>query len=172
VQFTVRLPRWVATTIAIVVASVAVAIVLPAVANSDSKIVVCIDPTTFNLTVASTCTGQTLSWNQQGLAGAAGTTGATGPAGPAGPVARLGKSKPSLVAKLETAMDIQAQTLRDVTGDVHASVVATSKLQPASDPTVKALEDAVNVQGLAMVRLINVMKALNKAQGQLLQGIE
>ena len=38
-QFTVRLPRWVATTIAIVVASVVVATVLPAVANSDTTIV-------------------------------------------------------------------------------------------------------------------------------------
>jgi hypothetical protein len=172
VQFTVRLPRWVATTIAIVVASVAVATVLPAVANSDSTIVVCIDPTTKNLTVDPTCTGQVISWAQQGIAGTAGAAGATGPAGPAGPTAHLAKSKPSLVAKLETTLDVQAQTLRDVNGDVHASVVATSKLQPVSDPTVSALEDAVNVQGLAIVRLINVMKALNKAQGQLLQGIE
>jgi hypothetical protein len=172
VQFTVRLPRWVATTIAIVVASVAVATVLPAVANSDSSIVVCIDPATLNLTVSGACTGQTLSWAQQGIAGAQGAPGATGPTGPAGPTARLAKTKPSLVANLETALDVQSQTLHDVNGDVHASVVAASKLQPGSDPTVNALEDAVNVQGLAIVRLINVMKALTKAQGQLLQGIE
>ena len=171
-QFTVRLPRWVATTIAIVVASVVVATVLPAVANSDTKIVVCVDPTTLNLTVSSACTGQVLSWNQQGVAGSPGATGATGPAGPAGPLAHLSKSKPTLTANLETTLDVQAQTLRDVNGDVRASVVATSKLQPATDPTVSALETAVNVQGLAIARLINVMKALTKAQTQLLKGIE
>ena len=38
--------------------------------------------------------------------------------------------------------------------------------------TVNALETAVNVQGLAIARLINVMKALTKAQTQLLKGIE
>jgi hypothetical protein len=172
VQFTVRLPRWVATGIAIVVASLVVATVLPAVASSDTKIVVCIDPTTLNLTVNASCTGQTLSWAQAGVAGAPGATGATGPAGPAGPTAHLAKSKPSLVAKLETVLDVQAQTLRDVNGDVHASVVTASKLQPVSDPTVSSLEDAVNVQGLAIARLINVMKALTKAQDQLLQGLQ
>jgi ABC-type uncharacterized transport system auxiliary subunit len=84
----------------------------------------------------------------------------------------LAKSRPTLAANLETTLDVQAQTLRDVNGDVRASVVATSKLQPASDPTVNALETAVNVQGLAIARLINVMKALTKAQTQLLKAIE
>ena len=46
-QFTVRLPRWLATTCAIVVAAVAVAALLPATASSDTvnAITVCIDPT-------------------------------------------------------------------------------------------------------------------------------
>src|SRR5882724_312493 len=78
VQFTVRLPRFVATAFAIVVAAVAVTAVVPATAASDTSIVVCIDPTTKNLTVDPACSGSTLTWNQQGVAGTNGATGAIG----------------------------------------------------------------------------------------------
>ena len=93
-QFTVRLPRWVATTVAIVVASVVVAAVLPAVANSDTKIVVCIDPTTLNLTVNSACTGQDAELEPAGRRRVGRRHRSNRPGGPAGPVAHLAKSSP------------------------------------------------------------------------------
>jgi hypothetical protein len=175
VQFTVRLPRFVATAFAIVVAAVAVTAVLPATAASDTSIVVCIDPTTMNLTIDPTCTGSRLTWNQQGVAGANGAAGATGPAGPAGPqgpAVRLNKSKPALAARIEAALEIQDATISNVNHDLHASLATTSKLAPSTDPTVQALQTAVNVQGSAIARLVNVLRALTKAQRQLLQGLE
>jgi hypothetical protein len=175
VQFTVRLPRFVATAFAIVVAAVAVTAVLPASAASDTSIVVCIDPATKNLTVDPACSGSTLTWNQQGVAGTNGATGATGPAGPAGPqgpAVHLNKSKPALAARIEVALEIQDATISNVNHDLHASLATTSKLAPSTDPTVQALQTAVNVQGSAIARLVNVLRALTKAQRQLLQGLE
>jgi hypothetical protein len=172
VQFTVRLPRFVATAFAIVVAAVAVTAVVPATAASDTSIVVCIDPTTKNLTVDPACSGSTLTWNQQGVAGTTGATGPAGPAGPQGPAVHLNKSKPVLAARIEAALEIQDATISNVNHDLHASLTTTSKLAPATDPTVQALQTAVNVQGSALARLVNVLRALTKAQRQLLQGLE
>jgi len=175
VQFTVRLPRVVATALAIVVAAVAVAALLPATASSDSSIVVCVDPTSHDLTVDPACTGSTLSWNQQGAAGTNGAAGAIGPAGPAGPqgpAVHLGKSKPALAARIEVALEVQSATITNVNHDVRASLATTTKLLPSSDSTVLALQSAVNVQGSAIARLVNVLRALTKAQSQLLQGLE
>lgn len=171
-QFTVRLPRFVATAFAIVVAAVAVTAVVPATAASDTSIVVCIDPTTKNLTVDPACSGSTLTWNQQGVAGTTGATGPAGPAGPQGPAVHLNKSKPVLAARIEAALEIQDATISNVNHDLHASLATTSKLAPATDPTVQALQTAVNVQGSALARLVNVLRALTKAQRQLLQGLE
>jgi hypothetical protein len=175
VQFTVRLPRFVATAFAIIVAAVAFTAVVPATAASDTSIVVCIDPMTKNLTVDPACSGSTLTWNQQGVAGTNGATGATGPAGPAGPqgpAVHLNKSKPVLAARIEAALEIQDATISNVNHDLHASLATTSKLAPATDPTVQALQTAVNVQGSSIARLVNVLRALTKAQRQLLQGLE
>jgi hypothetical protein len=160
------------------VAAVAVAALLPATASSDTQIVVCVDPTTMNLTVAASCTGSTLSWNQQGAAGkdgAAGAAGATGPAGPAGapgPAVHLAKSKPALAAKIESALEIQTTTISDVNHDLRASLAGTNALLPSADPTVAALQAGVKVQGTSIARLVNVLRALTKAQTQLLQGLE
>jgi hypothetical protein len=175
VQFTVRLPRFVATAFAIVVVVVAVTAVLPATAASDTSIVVCIDPATKNLTIDPACAGSTLTWNQQGVAGTNGATGATGPTGPAGPqgpTMHLNKSKPALAARIEAALEIQDSTISNVNHDLHASLATTSKLAPSTDPTVLTLQTAVNVQGSAIARLVNVLRALTKAQRQLLQGLE
>jgi hypothetical protein len=178
VQFTVRLPRWLATALAIVVAAVGVATVLPATASSDSSIVVCIDPVTQDLTVKSTCTGSTLSWNQQGVAGAAGapgSAGAIGPAGPAGatgPAVHLAKSQPTLTARIEAALEVQAATITDVNHDIRGSLALSNKLLPSSDPTIAGLQAAVKVQGTSIARLVNVLRALTKAQNQLLVGLE
>lgn len=174
-QFTVRLPRFIATAFAIVVVVAAVTAVLPATAASDTSIVVCIDPATKNLTIDPACAGSTLTWNQQGVAGTNGATGATGPAGPAGPqgpAMHLNKSKPALAARIEASLEIQDSTISNVNHDLHASLATTSKLAPSTDPTVLALQTAVNVQGSAIARLVNVLRALTKAQRQLLQGLE
>ena len=171
-QFTVRLPRFAVTAFAIVVAAVAVAALLPATASSDTSIVVCIDPTTKNLTVDPACTGSALSWNQQGAAGANGATGPAGPAGPQGPAVHLSKSKPALAAKIEVALEVQSAIITDVNHTVRDSLATTSKLTPSTDPTVAALQVAVNTQGTAIGRLVNVLRALSKAQSQLLQGLE
>jgi hypothetical protein len=175
VQFTVRLPRWFATTLAIVVAAVGVAVVLPATASSDSSIVVCIDPISKNLTVDPGCTGSTLSWNQQGLAGTAGAAGATGPAGaagPAGPAVHLAKTQPTLTARVEASLEVQGATITDVNRDIRASLALSNKLLPSTDPTIAELQDAVKVQGSSLGRLVNVLRALTKAQNQLLRGLE
>jgi hypothetical protein len=175
VQFTVRLPRWVATTCAIVVAAVAVAALLPATASSDTQIVVCIDPATKDLTVAATCTGSTLSWNQAGVAGTNGAAGATGPAGPAGaagPATHLARSKPALTARIESALEVQSAAITGVNRDLRASLATTSALLPSSDPTIAALQAGLGVQGSSIARLVNVLRALTKAQTQLLQGLE
>jgi hypothetical protein len=175
VQFTVRLPRWLVTTCAIVVAAVGVATVLPATASSDSSIVVCIDPITKNLTVDPACTGSTLTWNQQGVAGAAGAAGATGPTGPqgpAGPAVHLGTSRPTLTANIEAALQVQSATITDVNRNVRASLALTNALLPSTDPTILGLQGAVKVQGTSIGRLVNVLRALVKAQNQLLHGLE
>jgi hypothetical protein len=179
VQFTVRLPRWLATTLAIVIASVAVAALLPAIAASDSPIIkVCIDPASNDLTVNPTCTGSTISWNQQGVAGtngaagATGATGATGPAGAPGPALHLAKSKPGLEAKIEAALAVQSATLTDINHDLRTSAAITTKLTPSSDPTLAAVQTGLNVQAAQLARIVNVLRSLTKAQGLLLQGIE
>jgi hypothetical protein len=175
VQFTVRLPRWLATTLAIIVAAAGVAVVLPATASSDSSIVVCIDPATKNLTVDPACTGSTLTWNQQGVAGAAGAAGASGPAGPigpAGPAVHLAKTQPTLAARIEASLELQSATITDVNRDIRASVALSNKLLPSTDPTIAELQDAVKVQGSSIGRLVNVLRALTKAQNQLLRGLE
>jgi hypothetical protein len=175
VQFTVRLPRFAVTAVAIIVAAVAVAAMLPATASSDTQIVVCVDPTTMNLTLDASCTGSHLSWNQQGVAGAAGAAGATGaagPAGPQGPAVHLARSKPALTARIEAALEVQSATISDVNHAVRDSLATTAKLTPSADPTVAVLQVAVNAQGTALARLINVLRALSKAQSQLLQGLE
>ena len=174
-QFTVRLPRWLVTGLAIVVAAVGVATVLPATASSDSSIVVCIDPTTKDLTVDPTCTGSTLSWNQQGVAGAPGLAGATGPAGPmgaSGPTVHLATSQPTLTAKIEAALEVQTTTITDVNHDIRASLALSKGAVPSTDPTIAGLQTAVAVQGTSIARLVNVLRALAKAQGQLLHGLE
>jgi hypothetical protein len=84
----------------------------------------------------------------------------------------LARSKPALTARIEAALEIQSATITAVNRDVRASLASTSKLAPSSDSTVAALQTAVNVQGASIARLINVVRALTKAQGQLLQGLE
>jgi hypothetical protein len=172
VQFTVRVPRWSAIALAIVVASVAVAAILPASAIGGSQIVVCID-TSGNLTVSPTCTtGQTLTWDQAGVAGAAGVTGPAGATGPAGPATHLLKSKPLIAAKIEATIDVQTATLKDVNANVRAALATTAKLRPSLDPTTAAIQAEVNVQGASITRLINVLRGLAQAQKLLLQGVE
>jgi hypothetical protein len=183
VQFTVRLPRWLATTCAIVVAAVAVAALLPATASSDSSITVCVNSTNGNLTSdLTTCDpANRITWNQSGAAGAtgaagpagpAGATGAAGAAGTPGPATHLAKSKPSLTARLETSIAVQAATLTDINHDMRASLATTTNLAPSTDPTIATLQTAVNVQGTSITRLVNVLRSLSKAQSQLLQGLE
>jgi hypothetical protein len=176
VQFTVRLPRWLATTFAIVVASVAVAALLPAIAVSDSPIIkVCIDPTSMALNINPACTGTTISWNQQGVAGPTGATGATGATGPAGapaPAFHLAKAKPTLEAKIEASLAVQSATLTDINHDLRDSLAITSKLAPSTDPTLAAVQTGLNVQGAEIARLVNVLRGLTKAQGLMLQGIQ
>jgi hypothetical protein len=177
VQFTVRLPRVVATTCAIVVAAVAVAAFLPATASSDAQLVVCIDPAT-KAVIAADCGGTVVSLNQQGVAGkdgaagAIGATGPVGPAGPAGPAIHLGKAKPALTARIEAALEIQSAAITGVNRDLRASLAVTNALAPSADPTIAALQSGVRVQGASVARLVNVLRALTKAQTQLLQGLE
>jgi hypothetical protein len=178
VQLTVRLPRWLVTALAIVVAAVGVATVLPATAESDSSIVVCIDPVTKDLTVDPTCTGSTLTWSQQGVAGAAGpagAAGATGPAGPkgdTGPPVRLATSHPTLTARLEASLEVESTTITDVNHDLRASLALSNAVLPSTDPTIAGLQNAVKVQGTSIGRLLNVLRDLAKTQGQLLRGLE
>jgi hypothetical protein len=175
VQFTVRLPRWSAIALAIVIGSLAVSVLLPAVASGGSAIVVCID-TDGSLTVSPSCTtGQTLTWNQTGVAGTngvAGATGATGPEGPIGPATHLLKTKPQLAAKIEATIDVQTATLKDVNGNIRDAYATTAKLRPSLDPTTAAIQAEVNVQAASITRLINVMRGLAHAQTLLLQGIQ
>jgi hypothetical protein len=176
VQFTVRLSRLGATVLAMV-AAVAVLVVLPASASSDATISVCVNPATLDLTLAQ-CNGQVLTWNQTGIAGAAGTVGATGatgpagPAGPAGPVMHLSKTHPALAAQIQASLAVQASVLTDINDDVRTGLATTKRLPPSTDPTVKALQAQVAVQGAAINRLVNVLRALSKAQAQLVQGLQ
>jgi hypothetical protein len=173
VQFTVRLSRLGATVLA-TVAAVAVLVALPASASSDATISVCVDPTTLVLSL-SQCGGQVLTWNQTGVAGAAGTVGATGPAGPAGPAGlatHLSKSHPALAAQIQTSLVVQASVLTDVNDAVRQGLATTKKLTPSTDPTVLALQTQLAVQGAAINRLVNVLRALSKAQTQLIQGLQ
>jgi hypothetical protein len=179
VQFTVRLPRVVATSFAIVVAAVAVAAWLPANAESQGAIIkVCVDPTTQDLTLAASCTGQTITWNQDGAPGANGANGATGatgpagPVGPAGPPVHLAKTRPALTAKLEAAIEVQQSTITDVNRQMRASLATVLKLPPSTDPTTAAVQAAVNVHGTSIARLVNVLRALARAQDHLLLGLE
>jgi hypothetical protein len=183
VQFTVRLPRWLATTCAIVVAAVAVAALLPATASSDSAIIVCVDHMTGVLSAdVSACpAADKLTLSQTGPTGATGATGPAGPAGATGPAGAAGapgaathlaKSRPSLTARLETSLAVQAATLTDINHDMRASLATTKKLAPSTDPTTATLQNAVNVQGTSIARLVNVLRSLSKAQAQLLQGLE
>lgn len=182
-QFTVRLPRWLATTCAIVVATVAVAALLPATASSDSSIVVCVNPATGVLSAeVSSCapadkltlsqSGPTGATGAAGPAGPAGATGAAGAAGTPGPATHLARSKPSLTARLETSLAVQAATLTDINHDMRASLATTTTLAPSTDPTIATLQTAVNVQGTSIARLVNVLRSLSKAQAQLVQGLE
>jgi hypothetical protein len=179
VQLTVRVPRVVATSVAIVVAFAAVAVMLPATAVSDTSIVVCIDPATQNLTVNPSCTGSTLSWAQAGVAGAAGATGAQGAAGAAGPAGKdgattalhLNTSRPSLVARIETTLQVQGDVLTDVNDTVRKGLATTRALAPSADPSVAALQTQVENQAVSINRLVNVLRALSKAQLQLVQGL-
>jgi hypothetical protein len=179
VQLTVRVPRFVATFIAIIVAVVAVAVVLPATASSDTSIVVCVDPTSLDLTVNPTCTGSTLSWNQTGVAGAAGATGATGPAGPAGAAGKstvaavhLNTSKPALVARIEASLLVQAGVLTDINDTTRSGLATLRALPPSADPSVASLQTQVEGQAVSINRLVNALRALSKTQTQLLQGLE
>jgi hypothetical protein len=176
VQFTVRLSR-LGATVLVTVAAIAVLVVLPASASSDATISVCVDPTSLNLTLAQ-CGGQVLTWNQAGItgaAGAAGANGATGPAGPAGaagPVMHLGKTHPALAAQIQASLVVQASVLTDINDDVRTGLATTKNLAPSADPTVKVLQTQLAVQGAAINRLVNVLRALSKAQTQLVQGLQ
>jgi len=180
VQLTVRVPRFVATSVVILVAFVAVAVALPATAVSDTSIVVCIDPATQVLTVNPSCTGGTLSWAQagvQGPAGAQGPAGPTGPAGPAGkaaanPVVHLNTTRPSLVARIETSLQVQADVLTDVNDAVRQGLATTRALPPSADPAVATLQTQAETQAVSINRLVNVLRALSKAQLQLLAGLQ
>jgi hypothetical protein len=176
VQFTVRLSRRAATGLAIM-SALAAMVMLPASASSDSTISVCVDPATFVLSF-SQCGGQVVTWNQSGVpgaAGAAGLPGATGPAGPrgpAGPVMHLDKTHPALAAQIQAALLVQAGVLTNVNDSVRTGLAAAKKLPPSTDPTVQALQGQLAVQGAAINKLVNVLRALSKAQGQLVQGLE
>jgi hypothetical protein len=182
VQLTVRIPRWVMTGLAILVASVGMAALLPAIASSDSVVTynACIDPMTQDITFDSSCTGTAITWNQTGPAGAdgaAGQDGAPGPAGPAGPagaVAHLDKSKPALVAKILTTLAVQNSVASDVNSNIRAGLAASKKLTvaPTTDPVVGALQTQLALQGASIERLVNVLRALSKAQALLVQGLE
>jgi hypothetical protein len=175
-----RLPRPIASLLVIIAAVIAVSAVLPSTAASDATITVCVDPTTLNLNINAACTGQLISWNQSGLqgpigpqgpAGAAGATGATGVAGKSAAV-HLNVSKPALVANIEATMVIQSGVLKDVNDDLHQSAAAAKKIPPSSDPTVAALQTQLTAQTTATERLLNVLRAISKAQTQLLHGLE
>jgi hypothetical protein len=176
VQFTVRLSRRAATGLAILSALVAM-VVLPASASSDTTISVCVDPATFVLSF-SQCGGQVVSWNQSGVpgtagaAGAAGATGPAGPRGPAGPATHLDKTHPALAAQIQAALVVQAGVLTDVNDSVRTGLATMKKLPPSTDPTVKALQAQVAAQGAAINKLVNVLRALSKAQSQLVSGLE
>jgi hypothetical protein len=176
VQFTVRLSRRAATGLAIL-SALAAMVVLPASASSDATISVCVDPTTLVLSLAQ-CGGQVLSWNQTGVpgapgaAGTAGATGLTGPRGPAGPSTNLGKTHPALAAQIQATLIVQAGVLTDVNDSVRTGLATAKKLPPSTDPTVKALQAEVAAQDVAINKLVNVLRALSKAQTQLLQGLE
>jgi hypothetical protein len=175
-----RLPRRIASSLAVVAAVITVWAVLPSSAASDATITVCIDPTTLNLTISAACTGQVISWNQSGLqgpagpqgpAGAAGAAGAEGPAGKNG-VVHLNVSKPSLVANIEATMVVQSGVLKDVNDDLHRSAAAAKKVAPSGDPAVAALQTQLTAQTSAMERLVNALRALSRTQTQLLHGLE
>jgi hypothetical protein len=59
-----------------------------------------------------------------------------------------------------------------VNRDIRASLALSNKLLPSTDPTIAELQDAVKVQGSSIGRLVNVLRALTKAQNQLLRGLE
>jgi hypothetical protein len=182
VQITIRLPRFAVTAAAILVAAVTVVALLPASASSDSvtTFTACVDPTTQDLTF-SACGGSVITWNQagtpgaQGATGATGAAGATGPAGAAGaagPATHLDKSKPALVAKIQTALAVQGAVLTDINGNVRDSLATAKLLAPSADPAVAVLQHELAVEGSAEQRLVNVMRALSKAQALLLQGLQ
>jgi hypothetical protein len=59
-----------------------------------------------------------------------------------------------------------------VNDSVRSGLATVKKLPPATDPTVKALQAQIAVQGAAINKLVNVLRALSKAQTQLVQGLE
>ncbi len=67
---------------------------------------------------------------------------------------------------------MQAGTLTDVNHDLRASSATITGLAPSADPTTAAIQQAAVVQGTQIARLVNVLRALSKAQTQLLQGLE
>ena len=175
-QLTVRLPRWLATTLAIVVAAVGVAVVLPATASSD---------TTDRRLHRS---GHEEPDRRPGLhrqhAYAGTSRGSQAPrappappdlpvrAGPPDPRCISRTSKPTLTAKIEAALEVQSATITDVNHDIRAR--SRSRTRSCRRPIRRSLglQDAVKVQGTSIARLVNVLRALTKAQDQLLRGLE
>jgi hypothetical protein len=84
----------------------------------------------------------------------------------------LGTSRPTLTANIEAALQVQSATITDVNRNVRASLALTNALLPSTDPTILGLQGAVKVQGTSIGRLVNVLRALVKAQNQLLHGLE
>ncbi|MEO9175304.1 MAG: hypothetical protein ABI317_07290, partial [Gaiellales bacterium] len=91
---------------------------------------------------------------------------------PAGPVMHLGKTRPALVAQIQATLVVQAGVLTDVNDAVRTGLATTKKLAPSTDPTVKVLQAQLAVQGAAINKLVNVLRALSKAQTQLVQGLQ
>ena len=175
-QLTVRLPRWLATTLAIVVAAVAVAVVLPATAVErllDHRLR---RPGHEGPDLRSDLHRQHAHLEPAGgrgrRRGAAGAAGPAGPTGPAGPAVHLAKTQPTLTARIEASLEVQSATITDVNRDIRASSRSRTSSSPSTDPTIAELQDAVKVQGTSIGRLVNVLRALTKAQNQLLRGLE
>ena len=172
-QFTVRLPRWLATTFAIVVASVAVAALLPAVAASDGA-----DHQGLHRSDDERPDRQPDLHRQHDQLEPAGrrrpggrdrsptgAAGAAGAAGAPGPAFHLAKAKPTLEAKIEASLAVQSATLTDINHDLRDSLAITQKLAPSTDPTLAAVQTGLNVQGAEIARLVNVLRGADQGAG-------
>ena len=83
----------------------------------------------------------------------------------------LNTSKPALVAQIQSSLLVQAGVLTDVNDTVRSGLATTRRSPPRPIRRCDAA-DTGRGQAVAINRLVNVLRALSKAQWQLVQGLQ